>query len=39
MPHSKNEAISVAEEYRERAAPWVDWEYRVAKYIREEPAK
>ena len=39
MPYSKNEAIRVAEGYRERTAGWVAWEYRVVKYVREEPAK
>lgn len=37
LPDSKNDALAIAADYRERAAGWTDWEYRVVKYVREEP--
>jgi len=39
FPSSKREAMRTAKVCRANAAQWGDREYRVAKYVREEPAK
>lgn len=39
FPDSKKDAQQIAKNYRERAADWSEWEYRVVKYVREEPRR
>ena len=37
VPDGMQDAKAIAAYYRQRASNWTEWEYRVAKYIREEP--
>ena len=39
VPLNKADALNIVADYKERAANWIDCEYRVVKYIREEVAK